>query len=1695
MFFLFLTSALAAQAPANDNCAGAIDLGVLPMDCSGEIYNNVNATPGNLGVLGSVPNCFNGGNVNRDVYFTFTTNDTLVDVSIILQGTQMGPNGLITNPQVAIYRGDCSGLAFLGFCRSAAAGDNQLQLDVLGLTPNTTYYLVVNDYSATASPNSGDFTLCVEEYVPAINIGDEPGSTACFGTLYDDGGLDGDYSPNQNLTFVIEPAEFHQCIEISMVDFQTENNFDRIRFYAGPNANAPLIASITGFSNGQPFVIQAGSSAVTVEFVSDGSLQESGFELTWSCSPVACDGSSADTPIPISGLPFNQGGFSSCDDASNFVGTPCNTAPFLNGPEVVFAYESTGGFCADVAVTGAAGGTGIVVLDGPPNVAGTLCLAQSPGGTANSVDFQNPGTYYIIVGNAQGCTNFGLSITESNCSLNPSLQGSLCNPLNGCVNPNGLPSTFVFNQGFEDIDFNSGVNNGCWVNTGSAQPNYYWFSIEAQADGPFGFIVQAANPGEASDIDFNVWGPFTRQQVCEAPQSVQDFIENNQPVRSSWAAGTEPTGLALVNALGEPVTDPYDCAPVPGANGDDFASVIMAQEGEVYLVLINDWGNQIASGAISVDWAPSDPPVLGALSTSLIQMDTAICAGESVQLLLDDPVGDITWTGGEGTLSCTNCPDPVATPTETTTYLAIIETVCYIDTVEVTVQVFAVDAGPDVTVCRNEEIQIQAGSDFTNAAYLWTAPAGVSLSCTDCPAPFVTANDAGDYTISVVLSGIGCTLGDEMVLTVLDGVAPDYNISDDLQICIGESVNIGGEPVQAVNYSWTSNPAGFSANVSNPQVTPDTTTTYYLQAVGSDCPVPSFDSVRVEVFLPPLLNIRGDTSVCQGDAVAMGNTLIESGVAYAWTGPPTIEDAADPNSVVFPENSGVYTLTAVRGACTEVASFNMIVTPIDIEILDAGMAPIPDTVRICLGTEVALNSSITPADSIPLWTSTQPGFDTLLASSLTVSPVSQATYYAEIGLSNGCFRIDSVVILVDSLPSNLAIMPEDTTVCEGALVLLTSPIYEPSDFPEIEFLWTPSDGQETPDSLYNMVIRAQAEDSIVYRRITTSGVCIDTSLATINVNPTPEVSIVPNDTLICAGELVQLTGTVDKLATEFEWIAGGESLSCTDCLNPVANPLATTTYTLEAKVEDCPGTASATIRVQGPPTILLNTQRAVCEGGSVQLNLAFDENATYTWTSTDPDFGTSTDPLLVVTPTAATTYFLTADNGICEPVSTEITIDVVPAPVLSAQVSADTICEGEPLVLSAQAENGQPGDLYIWTDANGNEIGDGPEISVSPNTTTTFNVRYVSSIGCGTLNETVSVTVLPAPVAGPIENTAICFGESIQLSFGSNPTTTYTWTSTDPNFTDFNNPEPVVSPTQTTTYTLVAENGVCPAVQAEITIEVIGEVTLSIDVSDDELCFSEEATLTAVVAGGGSGDTFTWEGSDGSTFSGNPITVSPLGLTDYTLTYQDGGGCQTVTSTVSVDVEGEVAFDPNNPILVDPDSVSIFFIGEQVFLTANYTTDLPGPLSFSWTRNDSLVASGQGLESIGQTMLISGDNIYEVTITTPNGCVYTASVNVEVEEPQVAVPNAFSPNGDAMNDFFNIAFEGNPGNLTILEFKVFNRWGQLVYDNENPGRGWDGTFNGKPQPTEVYFYMISVGLANGEAHSESPFRGDVTLLR
>jgi gliding motility-associated-like protein len=108
------------------------------------------------------------------------------------------------------------------------------------------------------------------------------------------------------------------------------------------------------------------------------------------------------------------------------------------------------------------------------------------------------------------------------------------------------------------------------------------------------------------------------------------------------------------------------------------------------------------------------------------------------------------------------------------------------------------------------------------------------------------------------------------------------------------------------------------------------------------------------------------------------------------------------------------------------------------------------------------------------------------------------------------------------------------------------------------------------------------------------------------------------------------------------------------------------------------------------------------------------------------------------------------------------------------------------------------------------------------------------------------------------------------------------------------------------------------------------------------------------------------------------------------------------------------------------------------------------------------------------------------------GCVDSAFVTVHVDsDMHECIPTGFTPNGDGLNDIFRpvgIKFQN------LVDFRVYNRWGQQVFYTANPEIGWDGTFNGVVQDMGTYFYTIIVGRPGGKGDNII-YKGDVTLIK
>ncbi|WP_118953140.1 DUF7948 domain-containing protein [Taibaiella helva] len=113
---------------------------------------------------------------------------------------------------------------------------------------------------------------------------------------------------------------------------------------------------------------------------------------------------------------------------------------------------------------------------------------------------------------------------------------------------------------------------------------------------------------------------------------------------------------------------------------------------------------------------------------------------------------------------------------------------------------------------------------------------------------------------------------------------------------------------------------------------------------------------------------------------------------------------------------------------------------------------------------------------------------------------------------------------------------------------------------------------------------------------------------------------------------------------------------------------------------------------------------------------------------------------------------------------------------------------------------------------------------------------------------------------------------------------------------------------------------------------------------------------------------------------------------------------------------------------------------------------------------------------------------YTVTGYSEHGCKASSAVHIDIHDA-IFMPNAFSPNGDGINDLFKI---GNCGYHKLAEFRVFNRWGQEVFFTTDPAQGWNGQYKGRPADVGTYHYYARLRGTGGE---EKVFKGDLTLIR
>ena len=458
----------------------------------------------------------------------------------------------------------------------------------------------------------------------------------------------------------------------------------------------------------------------------------------------------------------------------------------------------------------------------------------------------------------------------------------------------------------------------------------------------------------------------------------------------------------------------------------------------------------------------------------------------------------------------------------------------------------------------------------------------------------------------------------------------------------------------------------------------------------------------------------------------------------------------------------------------------------------------------------------------------------------------------------------------------------------------------------------------------------------------------------------------------------------------------------------------------------------------------------------------------------------ASDSTVLITNLCAGAYtsIIATMNGACSASAPDaLLVD----PVLTAGFTFVTHlgCNGDTVVITNSSS--PTGYISTWT------YGDGlmDSAAYSPMhvyaTQGTYNIllNYHNIYGC-------SVTsTLPVTFNHPISSvftatTPVCLGVPVAYTNTSVPAgATYYWTFGDGSTsTDMNPIHTYLAGGDYVTQLTVTDNIPC-SVTSSVPVQVIA-ITARTEFHDTIVCLRDSMQLfsfVTVIPSSASGVTYQWAPNNNLS---DPTAAQPMffgPFADYTYTF-----------TATTNLLGCAASDVENIHVKPPLILTHVTTDQSIALGSSVQLNADSALYYVWSPNDGTLDN----PNINNPVATPTDSVttYMVIGTTMYGCKDTAYVTVRVD-PAVTdfMPAAFTPNGDGLNDYFKVF---NMKFQKLVDFRIFNRWGQEVFQTVDPKKGWDGTFNGQPQDMGVYSYQVIVAHPDG---GQKSYTGTVTLIR
>jgi gliding motility-associated-like protein len=951
-------------------------------------------------------------------------------------------------------------------------------------------------------------------------------------------------------------------------------------------------------------------------------------------------------------------------------------------------------------------------------------------------------------------------------------------------------------------------------------------------------------------------------------------------------------------------------------------------------------------------------------------------------------------------------------------------------------------------------INIAGGSGNQN--YLWTNGAVTSTLAN----PGNMTAGTWTYTISDALTG--CMVNN--TFTINQPPALLMNLSSNTpSACAGSSVALTGTvsggtpkvPAPAYGYTWTGGPSASSytpvQNIAGSYVYTLTAADFYNCIISS--------TIAINVIPNPTLAVL-HASICPLQSA----TLTAAGASsYSWNGVP--------GPYTLSANPLVNTVYSVSGeslGCFASTTASITLKPVPAPTITSNNT-------LCQGNALIFSVSNGLAFN---WTG--PASFTSSSQSNTIGSIqlSQAgVYNVTLTAANGCTAAASGTVIVKPLPL-VSIAPGNTSICVN-----TTSVALVSAGTAAQFTWFPASGLSSVNAA---TVGANPVVTTVYTLTGALNGCTATAMSTVNVVPPPGPFISLSSPSLCAQALngspasIILTGggantyTLNTPLHISNSNPAGPSSSLS--LVPPFQPTGPATATLFGSNGVCTVSTTVVFTIVPNPTVSISSATPVICAGQSYTYTSSGANS-YVWSTATPGQTLyTTGNVAVANPSISSIFSVMGGSLGCNSALQSSTITVNPLPSFSIGPEPARICIGSPVPLLIQGT----GTSFTWSPALGLSAAIGASVLASPSASQNYNVS--GSLNSCTSTAMITVLVMPVPAAVIATPAAsICLNGSILMN-GSGGLG-YAWSGPQGIFTT--GPELEVKAYSTAysgvyTLTVTDQNGCRGSATQSIT--VLGLPAGSMDNKGLQGCVPFIAgfnfSMSPVSA---PALDLNWIIS-GQTFAGNNFTyyVTQAGTYPVTGKVTDLNGCaDTFTALIQgyAKPKADFYFSPDKPVEgLDP---------------VMFTEASTGAVSVNWYFGNNHQHSKQR----NPDFIFEQAGTYPIALVVSNvqGCSDTIIKPVVVmSDFALYVPNAFTPDGDGLNDLFGPVMRG----VESYHFVIVDRWGETLFETRSFDASWDGFFKGLPCKEDVYVWMLEVHAKNtSHEASQKKITGSVLLYR